>query len=269
MQVNPILAADFYKIGHPFQYPQGTEEIYSNFTPRSNRLGVAEKVVFVGLQDFIQDFLINQFNNNFFNLPKGLVIAEYNRRNDGALGVGSVDSKHIAALHDLGYLPLEIKALPEGSIVGMRVPLLTVRNTIDEFFWLTNYIETALSAELWKVVTTATTAYEYRKLLQQYAVNTGSPLDFVLWQGHDFSMRGQSGVLDAAKSGVGHLASFYGTDTIPAIERVEQFYGGLNTFVGGSVPASEHSSASANIIHIEKSLKTKGEWNGLTIKDLS
>lgn len=241
MQVNPILAADFYKIGHPFQYPKGTTEIYSNFTPRSNRLGVADKVVNFGLQGFILDFLMVSFNNNFFALPKSAVIAEYNRRNDGALGPGSVDSSHIAALHDLGYLPLEIKALPEGALVGMKVPLLTVRNTLPEFFWLTNYIETALSAELWKPVTTATTAYEYRKLLQSFAVKTGSPLDFVLWQGHDFSMRGQSSVEDAAKSGAGHLTSFLGTDTIPAIQRIEQSYGGLQTFVGGSVPATEHA----------------------------
>jgi nicotinamide phosphoribosyltransferase len=137
-------------------------------------------------------------------------------------------------------LPIEIKALPEGSLVDIKVPVLTIKNTLPEFFWLTNYLETAISTELWKPITTATTAFEYRKILTQYAKETGAPLDFVLWQGHDFSYRGLSGLNDAA-SASGHLVSFLGTDTIPAIDYLEAFYGGLNTFIGGSVPATEHS----------------------------
>lgn len=245
--VNPMLACDFYKVGHKFQYPEGTEEVYSNFTARSNRLAPVvagksiDKIVFGGLQGFIKWFLIDSFNRNFFAKNKDEIISEYNRRNNTSLGPNSVDSSHIAALHDLGYLPLEIKALPEGALVDMKIPFITLRNTIPEFYWLTNYIETAMSAELWKFITTATIAFEYRKLLHKYAVETGSPLDFVLWQGHDFSMRGVGGIYDAARNGAGHLFSFLGTDTIPAIEYLEQTYGGLNTFVGGSVAATEHS----------------------------
>ncbi len=244
---NPILSADFYKVGHIFQYPPNTTEVYSNLTARSNKHAPSvggvkiDKVLFVGLQAYIKGFLIDSFDEHFFKVPKEKVIAEYDRRNNGALGEGSVPSNHIAALHDLGYLPLFIKALPEGSLVPMGVPLLTVRNTRAEFAWLTNYIETSLSAEIWKIITTATIAFEYRKLLESYAIKTGSPKDFVLWQGHDFSMRGMSGVHDAGMTGMGHLFSFLGTDTIPAIEALERFYSGLNTFVGGSVPATEHS----------------------------
>jgi nicotinamide phosphoribosyltransferase len=244
--LDPITACDFYKVGHKAMYPTGTEVIYSNFTPRSNKLapnagGVKpSKVLFYGLQGFIKSFLIEQFNNNFFHKSKIEVIAKYNRRMDGALGQGAVDSSHIAALHDLGYLPIEIKALPEGSLVDIKVPVLTVKNTLPEFFWLTNYLETVFSNELWKKITTATTAFEYRKILTRYAKATGAPLDFVLWQGHDFSYRGLSGA-DDASSASGHLVSFLGTDTIPAIDYVEAYYGGFNTFVGGSVPATEHS----------------------------
>jgi nicotinamide phosphoribosyltransferase len=255
---NPILACDFYKVGHIFQYPQGTTEIYSNLTARSNkRAPVAngkriEKTLFVGLQVFLMQFLQESFDILFFGKPKGEVIAEFNRRNDGALGPGSVDSSHIAALHDLGYLPIEIKALPEGSLVPMGVPMLTIRNTLPEFYWVTNFLETALSAELWKITTTATIAFEYRKLLERWAKRTGSPKDFVLWQGHDFSMRGMSGISDAAISGLGHLFNFLGTDTIPAIEAMEKFYDGLNTFVGGSVAATEHSVMCAGGMDDEK-----------------
>lgn len=246
-QINPILACDFYKVGHKFQYPAGTTLVYSNMTARSNRLAPnyngnqIQKIVFAGLQGFIKSFLIDSFNRNFFGKYKNEIITEYNRRCDTSLGPGSVDSSHISALYDLGYLPIEIKALPEGSIVDMKIPFLTIKNTLPEFFWLTNYIETAMSAELWKVITTATIAFEYRKLLQEYAVKTGSPLDFILWQGHDFSMRGVGGIADAAANGAGHLFSFLGTDTIPAIQYLEELYNAKEDFVGGSVPASEHS----------------------------
>lgn len=246
-EVNPILACDWYKVGHKFQYPAGTEVIYSNLTARSNRLAPSyngkqiSKIVFAGLQGFIKWFLIDSFNRNFFGKDKDEIIAEYTRRVTSSLALDSFDCSHIGALHDLGYLPIEIKALPEGSVVDMKIPFITIKNTLPEFFWLVNYIETALSAETWKAITTATIAFEYRKLLQEYAVKTGSPLDFVLWQGHDFSMRGVGGIHDAAANGSGHLFSFLGTDTIPAIQYLEDFYGARNSFVGGSVPASEHS----------------------------
>jgi nicotinamide phosphoribosyltransferase len=152
-------------------------------------------------------------------------------------------------------------------LVNIKVPVFTVVNTLPNFGWLTNYLETVFSNEAWKTATTATTAFEYRKLLSKFAIKTGSPLDFVLWQGHDFSYRGLSNSFDAA-SASGHLASFLGTDTIPAIDYIEEYYGGMNTFVGGSVPASEHSVACANIAQIEAILKETGECDGNTIESL-
>lgn len=246
MKINPILAIDFYKSGHYKQYPEGTEYVYNNFTPRSSERAqkssvFEDKVVFFGLQGFIKWFLIDCFNDNFFNQPKEKVVDEYKRIMDGCLGPGAVDTDHISALHDLGYLPLIIKALPEGSHVDCRVPLFTITNTNPNFYWLVNYIESVMSAEIWKSCTSASTAFQYRKLLHKYAVETGAPLDFVPWQGHDFSFRGLSGVHDASSSGAGHLLSFLGTDTIPAILYLEDFYLGKNTFVGGSVAATEHS----------------------------
>ncbi len=247
---NPILSADFYKLGHVFQYPFGTTEVYSNLTPRSDKLApmVAgkriNKVVNFGVQGFVLEWLLNLFSKNFFALPKEEVLKSYKELCDNALGKDSVSTDHIAALHDLGYLPIEIKALPEGAVVGMKVPLLTVRNTHPNFYWVTNYIETMLSAELWQKVTSATIAFEYRKLLEKYAKLTGSPKDFVMWQGHDFSLRGMPGISAGAASGAGHMCSFFGTDTIPAIKYHQDYYG-AGAFVGGSVPATEHSVMSA------------------------
>ncbi|MCU4640508.1 nicotinate phosphoribosyltransferase [Acinetobacter courvalinii] len=245
IKINPLNAIDFYKADHRRQYPVGTEYVYANFTPRSSRLAKMlpdfdDKIVFFGLQGFIKHFLIETWNEGFFNQPKAKVVAAYQRRMDNALGEGAVPVEHIEALHDLGYLPLKIKALPEGSRVNIKVPVLTIINTDPNFFWLTNYIETVLSAELWKSCTTASIAYEYKRLLTQYAEKTGAPLDFVPVQGHDFSSRGMSGIYDAAQSGVGHLTSFIGTDSVASIDYAEEYYNATG-IVGVSVPATEHS----------------------------
>ncbi|MCU4578839.1 nicotinate phosphoribosyltransferase [Acinetobacter courvalinii] len=245
IKINPLNAIDFYKADHRRQYPVGTEYVYANFTPRSSRLAKMlpdfdDKIVFFGLQGFIKHFLIETWSEGFFNQPKAKVVAAYQRRMDNALGEGAVPVEHIEALHDLGYLPLKIKALPEGSRVNIKVPVLTIINTDPNFFWLTNYIETVLSAELWKSCTTASIAYEYKRLLTQYAEKTGAPLDFVPVQGHDFSSRGMSGIYDAAQSGVGHLTSFIGTDSVASIDYAEEYYNATGV-VGVSVPATEHS----------------------------
>jgi nicotinamide phosphoribosyltransferase len=112
---------------------------------------------------------------------------------------------------------------------------------VDSAYWLPNYLESWLSTELWKTTTSATMARVYRKIIDEYADLTGGSKEFVAFQGHDFSMRGMSGVADAAKSGAGHLLSFFGTDTLAAVEYINEHYHGESTFVGCSVPASEHS----------------------------
>lgn len=246
MNVFPLNATDFYKVSHRMMFPPGTEMVYANFTCRSDKLARVlpdfdHKTVFFGLQGICQWLLKDTWDREFFEQPKAEVLSRYQRRMDGALGTGAVGIEHFAALHDLGYLPLLIKALPEGARVDIRVPCFTIRNTLPEFYWLPLYIETQLSAEIWKSVHSATIAHEYRRLLDRYAALTGSPKAFVPWQGHDFSARGMSGVHDAMSTGAAHLLSFTGTDTVSAIDYLEDYYGGRETFIGGSVPATEHS----------------------------
>lgn len=244
MKTLPLLLKDGYKVGHKFQYPDGTTLVYANLTPRKSRDEQVDTVLFFGLQYFIKEYLLNQFDEQFFKRPKAEVLAAYKKRIDNYLGKDSIAYDHIEALHNLGYLPLEIKALPEGSLVPMRVPVLTIKNTLPEFFWLTNMLETLLSNILWKPCTSATTAFQYRKVFTRYAQETvGNDLSFVPWQGHDFSFRGMSGVEDAVMSGAAHLLSFTGTDTIPAIDFLETYYGAdcEAELIGGSVPATEHS----------------------------
>ncbi len=242
MKIQTPLLLDGYKLGHVFQYSPDTTLVYSNLTARSSRTGIKEVVAF-GFQYFVEEYLIRQFKETFFDRPKAEVLAEYQRRVDNYLGPGAVTIDHIAKLWDLQYLPLVIKAVPEGTSVPLRVPMLTIRNTIPEFFWLTNMLETLMSSVVWHPCTSATTALAYRKTFERYAKVTGGPMDFVPWQGHDFSFRGLTGPETAALSGAAHLLSFTGTDTVPAIDLLEEYYGANSDkeLVGGSVPATEHS----------------------------
>lgn len=240
---NPLMLSDFYKTDHRRQYPEKTDLVYSNWTPRGSRIDGIDSVVVFGIQSFIQKWLIDYFNNEFFLQPKEFVISQYKRRLDNALGERSVPLDHIEALHNLGFLPIEIKALPEGTRCPMRVPMLTIKNTLPEFYWLTNFLETLMSAELWSPMTSATIAAKYREILDSYAEKTSDIPEFVQYQGHDFSMRGMCGVEAAAASGAGHLLSFVGSDTIPAIDYLEYYYGADSgsELIGCSVPATEHS----------------------------
>lgn len=249
MKLRAITLHDFYKSGHIFQYPKKTQVVYSNYTPRSDRLAKVlpdfwdKKIVNFGIQGLIKAFLIDLFNETFFLVDKATAVGYYQRRVDTSLGKGAVPVQHIADLWDLGYLPIEIKALPEGAEVNIGVPVATFKNTIPEFFWVTNFLETLISAEYWKKITTATIARQYRKLINHWAEVTGSAPEFCPWQGHDFSLRGVGGMYDGASNNSGHLLSFYGTDTIPAIDYLEDYYGADadNELIGGSVPATEHS----------------------------
>lgn len=236
------LLCDFYKVSHKEQYPKDTQKVFATWTSRATRIKGVEEVVCFGVQAFIKEWLIDYFNEMFFSRPKDEVVNEYERLLTYTLG-SKPNSSHIAELHDLGYLPIKITALKEGTLVPIRVPMLTIENTDPRFFWLTNYLETIMSAELWLPMTSATIALEYRKTLQKYAVATGADLSAVPFQGHDFSMRGMGGFNASYLSGMGHLLSFTGTDSIPSIMAMENYYNANveKELVASSIPATEHS----------------------------
>lgn len=241
-----ILLTDGYKLGHHFQYPKGTEMVYSNWTPRSCKYfpEASEGSVVFGIQYLIKEYLIKQFNENFFNLPKAQAIMEFHDRVDNFVGISNVGIEHIEALYDLGYLPIEIKALPEGSVCPIRVPMMTIKNTLPEFFWLTNYLETLISSVLWLPCTSATSARLYKKELKRHAKRTSFPGDVNIgFACHDFSMRGMAGIEAAIVSGMAHMTSFCGSETIPAIRAVEEYYNADSSkeLVAATVPATEHS----------------------------
>jgi len=241
MTLNPLLLTDGYKTGHHQQYPKGTTLVYSNFTPRSNKYAPSgcDKVMSFG-QQMMAKQIHESFEKDFFNRPKEEVCGEIKRELSMYLNT-DYDVSHFEALHDLGYLPVKIKALPEGTLVPIKVPVLTIYNTHPDFYWVTNYLETIISNLLWKPMTSATIANQYRLVLDKWARKTNpSGIEFVDWQAHDFSMRGLDSIEATMSSGLGHLTSFLGTDSLPAIHGARRFYGETD-FVAGSVPATEHS----------------------------
>ena len=224
MKTNPLLLIDFYKSTHNEQYPKGLTKMVSYFTPRMSRLEGQDTLVMFGLQAFIKEYLIEQFNEHFFNRPKDEVVAEYVRVLDNTLGKGSYDVEKIKDLHDLGYLPLEIRAIPEGSRVNIKVPMIEISNTHPKFVWLVNTIETMMSCTLWHTMLSANVGCSYRRIVNRYydiSVDDNVPRAKALG---DFSMRGQESVESATKSSAAFCLSFLNTATVPAIPWLETYY---------------------------------------------
>ena len=243
MKYNPMLLTDFYKISHRIMSENGIEKTYSTFTPRGSRIEDIDEVVFFGLQGFIKEYLIEYFNDNFFNRNKEVVVAEYKRIIKYTLGDNCADTEHIEKLHDLGYLPIRIRAVKEGTVIPVKVPPFTNENTNNDFHWLTNFLETLTSASNWKVITTTTIVKKYRDICEKWADKTCDNKDHIQWQCHNFSYRGMAGNEDAITAGAGHLLYFTGTDTIPSICYLEEYYNANveKELVGASVLATEHS----------------------------
>lgn len=258
----PILFADWYKPSHISMYSKKSEIVQDNMTPRSSKhfqhfSDNDQRVMSAGLQGFIKWFLIDHFNREFFGRPKEDAIGEFKETCDLAIGPDMVETWGFEKLHDLGYLPVEIRALPEGTLSPVQVPLFTIQNTHPDFYWLPNYLESVISSENWKTVTTATVFWQYRKLAEFWAQKTCDNNLHVPFQIHCFAYRGQAGTHDAAQSEFGQLMNSQGTDTIPAILYANRYYGMKGKFVAGSIPASEHSVATTNIGFIVGRLKTE------------
>ena len=146
--------------------------------------------------------------------------------------------EYILDEHD-GKLPIEIKAVAEGTPVDVSNVLMTVENTDDKSYWLPNYLESLL-LQVWYPSTVATLSAEVRKLANFYLEVTGSQKDNLDFMLHDFGYRGASSTESSMLSGSAHLLSFSGTDTIPALTIPENYYNDSQLY-GFSVQATEHS----------------------------
>ena len=244
-----LTETDAYKLSHVEMREPGLEYVYSNFTARGTRVPyIQDGTVFFGLQAFLQ--VLNARWSEFFALSAHdleVVLGDYQYFVGRLLGKpeDEIDDEHWRVLHSIGYLPLRIRAIREGSVVPLRVPYFTIENTDPRVPWLTNYLETTLSANLWQPITSATLSWATRRMLNQLAMESSSTPEAVDFQMHDFSYRGMENDAAAAASGAGHLISSLGTDTLPSIRYIDRYYDAGNGVVGMSVPASEHSIMTA------------------------
>lgn len=260
---NPLLLIDFYKATHNEQYPQGLTRMVSYYTPRMSRIPDTTDVVFFGLQGFLKEYLIDGFNNNFFNRPKEEVVAEYKRIMSYTLGKDACSIAKIEELHDLGYLPLAIAAVPEGKSTKVGVPQIEIWNTHPNFVWVVNTIETMLSASMWHTQIAAEVGRRYRYIVDEWVRRTCdadvNPRKMI----GDFSMRGQHSIESATKASAAWLLSFDNTATVPAIMWLEDNYlcNCEKEVVGFGAISTEHSVMCSNfsvdgdeITHIKRLL---------------
>lgn len=260
---NPLLMIDFYKATHAEQYPEGMTKIYSPGTPRMSRLADVDKVVYFGGQAFCKEYLIKAFNENFFSRSEEEVVAEYDRVLTNTLGPGTYNSEKVRKLHRLGYLPIAMYAVPEGSNTAIGVPQSVFVNTHPDFAWLTNTLETAFSAYIWHIQISAEVGKRYRKIVEKYHKATCDENIRISSLLGDFSMRGQHSPESAMKSSAAWLLSFRNTATVPAIMWLEENYGAdcENEEVGYGAISTEHSVMCSNfsvdgdeITHIKRLL---------------
>ena len=231
---NLLLLTDSYKLTHWKQYPPGTEKVYSYFESRG---GMFDKVVFFGLQYFIQRYIEGAVVTQE-KIDEAAKIAALHLGNETLFNREGWE--YILREHG-GMLPVSIKAVPEGSVVQTHNVLITVENTDPKCYWLTNYLETLL-VQTWYPTTVATLSRNMKSRILEYLDDTGNPelIDFKL---HDFGFRGVSSVESAGIGGAAHLVNFKGTDTIASLILLRDYYDA--EMAGFSVPAAEHSTITA------------------------
>lgn len=247
-KTNPMLLIDFYKAVHAEMLPKNITKSVSYFTPRMSRVKRWDKVVMFGLQGFIKTYLIDYFNEEFFDKPFEEIIYEYKRIMDASLGKDTYKIDKIENLHKLGYLPIEIVALPEGTIVPMHVPMFGITNTHKDFAWLPQALESLVSAEMWHPMLAATVGKTYRDIVNYYydlTCDDSIPKSKALGA---FDFRGEECLESAVKAGAGWCLSFLNTATVPTIPYLEKNYfcDCTKEDVAYGSPSTEHSVMCSN-----------------------
>jgi nicotinamide phosphoribosyltransferase len=227
MKKNLILDTDSYKLSHFKQYPNGTEQVFSYIESRG---GCFDSTLFFGLQK-----ALIELNENFPNWDD---FAEAQTLTN-AHGV-PFNEQGWRELIELGYFPLEIRAVPEGKVIHTQNVLVTVVNTDPRFYWLTSYLETSLLRAVWYPTTVATLSFECKKVINRYMQATCDSTDGLVFKLHDFGARGVSSEESACIGGAAHLVNFLGTDTLSAVRFARDYYAA--GICGFSIPATEHST---------------------------
>lgn len=228
---NLILATDSYKHSHFLQYPPEARAISAYVEARHNDF--SDRVLFLGLQPFLLDYLARPVTAKDIAEAEAICTAH-------GVPFNRAGWERIVTVHG-GYLPIEIKALDEGTVVPTGVPLVQVENTDPAMPWLPTFIETALLRSIWYPTTVGTLSWKCKAIiaagLEQSSDDPAGQLPFKL---HDFGARGVSSGESAALGGMAHLVNFMGTDTLEGIMAARRYYGA--DMPGFSIPAAEHST---------------------------
>lgn len=256
MKYNTVLLSDFYKQGHNRQQDESITKLVSYYTPRMTRIPDTEVTCF-GVQAFIKEYLIEEFNENFFKQDINAIIRDYNNVIDSCFGLSATDSSKIVELWYLGYLPIEIKVIQEGSRVPIKTPMLEITNTDDRFAWVVNFIESMMSAYIWYPMLIANVGYNYRQIVNNWFDKTVD--DNIDRSGamSEFGFRGSKSIESGIHSGAAFLLSFSKTATIPSISFLSHYYNEPNlSKIGHGLPSYEHSICCSSIFILsEKILK--------------
>jgi nicotinamide phosphoribosyltransferase len=228
-------------------YPKGLTKLVSYWVPRKSMFEKQKTMVFFGLQAFIKEYLIDYFNKNFFELSLDEVMSIYTKYMNVQLSEESYDCEKIVNLHKLGYVPLQIRALPEGTDVTMGTPCIELTNTHDDFAWLVQWVECILQAELWRPCTHATVGKMYRNVANYWYDKTVDGMS-AAFACSDFGMRGMSCLEDSTRTSAAWLLSFNKTSTIPALAYIDEMYAAdvTNSKIGIGAVSTEHSVMGAN-----------------------
>jgi nicotinamide phosphoribosyltransferase len=227
---NLILLTDSYKVSHAKQYPPKTSKVYSYFESRG---GEFDETVFFGLQ-----YLLKRYLEGVRITPAAIKEAEEMYAAHLAPGLFNKEGwMYIWEKHG-GKLPVAIRAVPEGSVIPNKNVLMTIENTDPNCFWLTNYLETLL-VQVWYPSTVATISRNMKGIILGALKRSGNP-DLIGFKLHDFGCRGVSTMEAAAIGGAAHLVNFMGTDTVPALQLLRDYYSAK--MAGFSIPAAEHST---------------------------
>ncbi len=234
--MNLINLTDSYKFSHFNQYPKGTETIHNYLMSRG---GEYDKIVMHGLPYILKKYLKGLHAEFIDEFPISAISDSMQLAKNHGIPFNHGGWEYIRRL---GYLPIEIKALPEGAIAKPNQPLLTIENTDPNCAWLVGYLETLL-LKIWYPITIASKSLAVREMLEhhwQKTVGDNSGVDFAY---HNFGDRGSSSVESAAIGGVAHLTQFKGTDNFNCLEHSNEYYGGK--YQGYSIPATEHSTVTS------------------------
>ena len=225
---NIILNTDSYKVSMFKQYPAGTTNVYSYIESRGGRY---DRTVFFGLQAFIKEYLLEPITQADIDIAEE-ILAQH------GVPFNKEGWQYILDTHG-GYLPVVIRAVPEGTVVPVKNVLATIENTDPKAFWLTTWLETALLRAIWYPTTVATQSHKIRAVILDYLERTGDPstIDFKL---HDFGARGVSSMESAGIGAAAHLVNFMGSDTISGVLFAREYY--RAGIAGFSIPAAEHST---------------------------